>query len=352
MITYKYSIQNDFSKKLLDSSRLTKEIAASDIVTVLDHINTTGDVCDIVFKAELSVEDKALLDGFIAIHSGDPLPPVPESVLLLGPKNGDNSPLFTLSPRTGIELVLVTHDWTDPTTWYTESERAEDVVLTPDVDKLAFSSPHKNWIDMEHGKIFDEDAVKFDVDHQYSTLVFVDDVLQTMREPLEPSGGDYEINYKTGQAIFFSPVSGKVTATYSYENGSMWVMAPTSGKRLDIEVAEAQFSTDLDMTDTVDFEIWVYNPYDLPNKVKYTWTSYKTVRNFLDEALGSYPVIKAFGGATRGVPSDVYGFPFRYGTVRSLRSSEGVELRVRLRHDRQFKGSYATTTLYCTVHNE
>lgn len=268
------------------------------------------------------------------------------------PKNEAGVPYTIPQPRTGTELILVTHDFTDPTTWYTESERSEDVILSGSVDHLTWSSPNVNWIDMEHGKTFDEDAVKFDVEHQYAVNVTVDDVIKTPREAFEISGGDYDIDYAAGKIIFFEPQEGIVKASYSYENGSIWKIVPEDGTKLDIEVAEAQFSTDMIMTDTVDFEIWVYNPYDLPNKVKYTWTSYKTVKNFIDEAIGSYPVVKAFGGPQRGVSSDVYGFPFRYGTVRTLRSSQGVELRVRLRHDRPFSGSYATTTMYCTVHSE
>lgn len=268
------------------------------------------------------------------------------------PKNELGVPYTIPQPRTGTELILVTHDFTDPTTWYTESVRVENVILTGSIDNLTWSSPHVHWIDMEHGKTFDEDAVKADVEHQYAVSVSIDGVPKTIREAYETSGGDFDVDYTNGKVIFFQPVTGTVSASYSYENGSMWKIVPENGRKLDIEVAEAQFSTDLTMTDTVDFEIWVYNPEDLPNKMKYTWTSYKTVKNFIDEAIGSYPVVKAFGGPQRGVASDVYGFPFRYGTVRTLRSSQGVELRVKLRHDRPFSGSYATTTMYCTVHDE
>lgn len=271
---------------------------------------------------------------------------------MASPKNEAGVPYTISQPRTGTELILVTHDFTDPTTWYTESERAEDVILSGSIDHLTWSSPNANWIDMEHGKTFDEDAIKFDIEHQYAVNVTVDDVIKTPREAYESSGGDYDIDYAAGKIIFFEPQEGIVKASYSYENGSMWKIVPEDGSKIDIEVAEAQFATDIIMTDTVDFEIWVYNPEDLPNKVKYTWTSYKTVKNFIDEAIGSYPVIKSFGGPQRGIISDVYGFPFRYGTVRTLKSSQGVELRVRLRHDRPFSGSYATTTIYCTVHPE
>jgi hypothetical protein len=40
--------------------------------------------------------------------------------------------------------------------------------------------------------------------------------------------------------------------------------------------------------------------------------------------------------------------PFRYGTVRTLKSSLGIELRVKLTHDIEFEGDVATCTFYCT----
>ena len=132
---------------------------------------------------------------------------------------------------------------------------------------------------------------------------------------------------------------------------SVYAFVPLEGTRVDIEEVEAQFSVNVDMNDSIVFEVWAYNPDDLPNKVVIARTRYKTFRNMIDEALGSYPVIPAIGGeSTRGSPSAIYGFPFRYGTIRSLTSAYGVELRVRLENDTVFGGTHATATFYTTVH--
>jgi len=72
--TYTFSIENDFPNHKVASDRLTQEIQTSAIVTVLDCISTAGDDCNIVFKDALSPTDESLLDGIVAVHSGEPLP--------------------------------------------------------------------------------------------------------------------------------------------------------------------------------------------------------------------------------------------------------------------------------------
>lgn len=78
MATYAYSIQNDFPQHCVSSDRLSVEIRESAIVTALDGIDTLGDVCDIVFKADLSSGDEAVLEALVAAHSGESLPDIKE----------------------------------------------------------------------------------------------------------------------------------------------------------------------------------------------------------------------------------------------------------------------------------
>ena len=80
--TYSYSISADFPiSGRVDAAALHAEIQESPIVTALDGVSTKGDVCNVVFKAPLSAQDKTLLDndssapagGIIGAHTGDPL---------------------------------------------------------------------------------------------------------------------------------------------------------------------------------------------------------------------------------------------------------------------------------------
>jgi hypothetical protein len=268
-------------------------------------------------------------------------------------QNSDKSLSVVEDVRIGSELIVTTHNFCDPTTWYTQSVRVTAETLTDSGNGLLFNSAHTNWIDMTHGKLFDEDALCADVEHGYSVVVKIDGVVATQRAPFATSGGDCVVDYAAGTVTFASSQSGNVvTVDYSYENGSVWFIIPDNGKRIDIESAEVQFSQDIILNDTIVFEIWGYNPGDLPNKMLYGTSNYKKMVNYIDEALGSFPVIPAIGGTLRGFQSNIYGFPFRYSAVRQLKSSQGIELHVRLKDNIKFGGEHTTGTFYCTTRDE
>jgi hypothetical protein len=60
-------------EKLVNIAKLTKEIQASAITVALDHINSSGSACDVVFKAELSEEELTILDNVLALHNPAPI---------------------------------------------------------------------------------------------------------------------------------------------------------------------------------------------------------------------------------------------------------------------------------------
>jgi hypothetical protein len=75
MATYTYSIQDAFIvAHKVDGTKFRKEIVDSAIVTAVDYVNTDSTNCYVVFKADLSEGDKAILDGLVAAHDGVPLP--------------------------------------------------------------------------------------------------------------------------------------------------------------------------------------------------------------------------------------------------------------------------------------
>jgi hypothetical protein len=96
---------------------------------------------------------------------------------------------------------------------------------------------------------------------------------------------------------------------------------------------------------------WQGNGGPLPTnyKVELKRQSYKSFMQLTDEALGSYPVIPAIGGSDRGFSHEMYGFPFRYGTVRSLFADYGLEIRVWLQNHIPHEGERVTATFYCVA---
>lgn len=76
---YTFSIAQDFPNGAVATDRLVVEIGADATITVaLDRVDTSGDDCDVWFKAALTGGQEAALDAVVAAHSGIPLAPMVE----------------------------------------------------------------------------------------------------------------------------------------------------------------------------------------------------------------------------------------------------------------------------------
>lgn len=286
---------------------------------------------------------------------------------VLEKRQPDNKALLvTHVGREGNETIYATHNFCDPTTWFGDSVRTSEVLSG---SGTVFSSSYNNWIDLRHGKVFDEEGYREDVADGYDVVVVANNVTMSMRQPFTNYGGDYIVNYYSGTIEFVNSQSynqNEVTASFNYENGSNFYIRPYPFKKLDIEEVEAQFTRDVNMNDTMCFEIYGYvqifapqlwegNGGPLPTNYKILLKSqkYHSIMQLIDEALGSYPIIPAIGGNNgRGLKSDMYGFPFRYGTVRTLYDSYGLEIRVYNENHIPHDGDRVTATFYCIASNE
>lgn len=245
-------------------------------------------------------------------------------------------------PSEGNARTIISHDFTDPCTWYGESVRITDGVLSTHESgasaNIEFWHPSNfnNWIDLEHGRITKEDEIA----SNYTILVKKNDV--------EVNSNDYTVNYEDGKIIFDSAVeeSDVIKATFSYEDGSCFIVKPSNGKMLRIEHTEIQFTSDIEITAPIKFDVFVYNPYDLPHKVLYSSEKYKNAKDFMNIGNLGKGYIPAFGGATNGVQSDVLVFPFDYNASKDLKSSQGTELRICIEGSIPFNGEFGTVTLY------
>lgn len=257
-----------------------------------------------------------------------------------------NAPSVHVIKSTESSFKLVSHWWNDPTTWYEESVRVTGESLTTS-DNLTYSSVNTNWIDLVSGKIYQEDTIST----PYLVKIYADGVLQTT---------GFTINYPAGTITFTASQAGKaITADYSYENGSLFTFKPDAGKILMIEHTEVQFSTDTKIPNVIhgdantsgfDFDIYAYNPYDLPNKVAVKQTKYKSEVDIINDANQGQGWIPHFGNLPG--TSDILVFPFEYGTLQPLRDSQGLELRVSLKDNVPLLGSFSTLTIYCMSRSE
>ena len=284
----------------------------------------------------------------------------------------DNIPLVAVAPREGREVIYASHSLCDMTTWHVESERVTDAELTETGG--VWSSGDTHWIDMVHGKVFDERALIVDQmeenpgdPHGYAVIVKVDGVTKTPRAPFATSGGDYTVDYIAGTvtSVSGSWTGSVVTASYSKKSGSGWILRPTPstgegdpGRALIIEKAEIQFSDDTVMTSAVRMEVYGLVDFFAPQllttnggplppgtPIPIEETIYDSIDQMIDEAAGMFPVIPVLSTATaRGYTKPRYIFQFHYATARPLFSSLGMFLRISV--EEPFGGERATATFY------
>jgi hypothetical protein len=352
MVTFTYSIQNNFPNHVVAPDRLTLEISQVITDVVLINISTAGDVCTINFSGDLTAGDQASLDRVVAAHSGIPLPVPVTQVSLAGVSVLDGK-LSTVSwPTKGTRQTQYTFNWCDKTTWYRDAARVDGEVATDSGDHLTYSLAHQFVIDAYHGKLSSEDFLVDANGHNYRVTVRSDGVVKTEQDPHTGTGGDYTINYAAGTITFLvSQGSAAITATYHYAQTSKFILAPSAGKDLELVRVEVQFTKDIEVTDSVRFmatalvgpggsRIPVVQP-----------TVYKTMFDWLNDCDGNYPVMPAFGGGTwRGLPQDMLTIPWNYAAVIELISAYGAQIEISLDHDVPFGGTSATATFYCLEH--
>ena len=373
MAATKYTFAlSSFPNGACATDRLQQEIRASEILTALDRIDTAGSDVDIWFRDALSTGDETILGALVAAHSGAPLPDGSRDafgnpVVGLSTRQADGTSLVAVKSRFGREVIYATHNFCDPTTWYSESERVTDKALTDNAGTWESGDP--NWIDLDHGKVFDEDAVKADQaifdppPHGYAILVTVDGVEKTARAPWASSGGDFTVNYAAGT---ITPTTedwtGKtVLVSYSKATTSAWIVTPSEERALIIEAAEIQFAGDVVLNASLRMEVYGLVDFFAPQLLQANGgplpsgtpipieeTLYKTIDQLIDEAIGAYPVIPAFSNAAgRGYTQPRHIFQFHYASARAVYSSLGMFIRISIEGDQPFGGERATATFYC-----
>lgn len=264
--------------------------------------------------------------------------------------------------RDGNEWIVASHNYSDPTTWFSTSERHNNEAMVDSGDGLTWTiaSGRKPWVDLVHGKYLWED----DIHTAYLVVVKVNGVTKT-EDPMYGSERDFSVDYVNGTVTFHASQAGStVTVSYSHARSSVWVAAPKAGKKISVEDAEIQISADTSFNDVIRIGFWGYviafapqlaqsngGPYPDTMKIELRSRRYLKHHQILDEARGAYPVIGAVGGKG-GHTSVMYGYPMVYKTVSTLYSSAGMEIRGSLENDIVFGGERATVTFYGVEEDE
>lgn len=265
-------------------------------------------------------------------------------------KREDGAILVQRERRREKDVEHPSHNFTDPTTWWGESIRVTGETLTG--GPTDFNSVQTNWIDLTHGKVARENRVSIGEPsgHGYSVRIYANGVEKTERAAFKSSGGHYSVNYATGVVTFFSAPSTPVTADYSHTGsgaaGSKWTLAPTSGKRLDLESAVVYFSKDIDFNElTIIQEFWTG-----ANKDK--TIIYKTVGNFLVESMASWTIPTMNTSPDQGTSQDLIALKLRFESVIQLLDSTSQKITIRLSNVGNMLGGFAMATFHGTSHTE
>lgn len=283
------------------------------------------------------------------------------------PVDSKGRPFAVAWPTEGSKSTKISHRWNDKTTWHPGSTEHTAQAASATTPGSVYQLLHANIIDTYHGKIWAEESLGKRISVEVDTGGGFTEM--TEKDPHDDAG-DYSVDYTTG-VVTFDPVidvGASVQASYWVAGESGFIIKPDAGKRLAIQSAEVQFSSDVTMTDTVIFELFGFvedfaptlwdgysppGPYPAGTLIPLKRTTYKTLSQFVDESNGANPTIKAIGGPSwRGLQHDVTVFPWNYQAVMALDASKGMEIRVFLEHDEPFGGSYATCTMYCLSEDE
>ena len=80
----------------------------------------------------------------------------------------------------GEKYNIYSHNWCDKTTWYQESTKVTEEVLSDSGDSLTFNSSNTFWIDLTHGRQTNENYIIDETgDNSYIPIILINDVPQT-----------------------------------------------------------------------------------------------------------------------------------------------------------------------------
>jgi len=367
--TYSYSLSSDFPDGAINAEKLEDEIYTSAITRSLSRIDVSGDDVDIVFNDALTTADQTVLDadttgpagGLIAAHDNSATS-VPSEVTISNAHFSSTKNIkVEVEPREGVGKNFYSPNMCDRTTWYENSTTVTEFSMTDSGDQTTWNTNGTHpgpWVDLTHGKIFCEDDITA-ANPEYLCKVEVSTDAGSSwdaqtENTFNDTDEDYSVDYVNGTITFNSALGGSdlVRASFSKAPETMtFSIIPSSGKRIRLIHVECQMSTDINFTSNVEYQIWAYNPYDLPNKVQVKANKYKTIMDFLYESTGVYPIFpKLAVSSPRGIPEDIIVVPFNYTASRDINSSQGIEIRM-VQYS-EFTGTVCNCTFYCLEESE
>ena len=270
--------------------------------------------------------------------------PQPQMMGLDVPKTSTGIQKVAVYEPEGSSATIVTFNYADKCSWYAASSQVTNEILTT-TDSLIYSSLHTHWIDLTHGRCYDEDNIMAynGTPNKWCVKLYIDDVLQAVNDSI------WTVNYESGQIVFNATQSGVIKVSYSYATTSEYILRPKFGKKLSIKTSELQFSSNITIPSPIYFEPWfinhpVYGTMPIPGQR----IVYKNMKDLISACNGGQGVINKVGELNY----DVHVFPFDYARPKPIKYSDCVEIKVYLKDHIPMTGEYATGTFYVAIDDE
>lgn len=346
------------------SSFTEEEIAARDISGIpddwiIESYPYTGQALPAGFEIMsdtdidlIKTNNQAAYDAWYSARFVVTAPPVE------APRNSIDIPIYEPSLRLGVagadSLTIITHDWTDRTTWYQKATQQIDLALVQNSSTEYQAEEGKRfWVNIDgpkltydYKRLFLRDG-SFAFEGDYRVVIKVDDIVANPTT--------YAVSFLDGKVTFGSPPSGAVTSTFyendSIENPSEFLVKPVIGHVLYVEHVEIQFSRTLQFTDQMLFEVWAGGSMedygDFSNgyfEAGYgqNRSIYRSHRDLINWCNNQYPMIPACGELT----DDILVYPFLFMVAIPLRYETGILFRMCLVNNTPLNGELSTATFY------
>lgn len=348
---------------LCNMNQIEEEIIKSEIkpsfhYSVSENFNLPDGYITFYFRDDLDSFDINVLDLLVSNHN-------PRKEKIKETSFDDYSNIMVSSvPKTFQKVNFISHNFCDKSTWIEKAIRVNDITMLRISDNLYELPTPEKLINVRWGKLSDEDWwINYYKNINSPSLdltvkVLVDNV-EKIETTLENPYGDYSINYDSGSIYFNNPINLNSVVKMSYAKPTTCELSiyPNENSVLFIESCEAQFSCDTNVKDTVMFEIWGEKgkdprldniPVPIGTKIKMGWKEYKTLLDYVNESDRGYRIFKCDNPQERDLNCDGYVYAWDYKSSIELNAQYGNFLKIVLKNNIEFLGSYCTATLYCS----
>lgn len=268
------------------------------------------------------------------------------------------------------QWTIVSHDYTDKTTWYQKSTQTTNEILTGTQSNTVFTSANINWINPDSPKLYNQSYNQgvppygqislrmpdgsLVAKSTFRPFIYVANVLQT-------SG--YTIDYATGTVTFSSSIGGAVKATYYKATTSDFILTPPPGVIWSIPRVEVNTTSALIFNGTTYFQYWRDPSYSFTVSAymmsEMLYQSFAQLQASATVGADIYPSMGGTGimspsaengwgtGYSRGTGQESVIIPWEYRKPFIMKASVYDTIRLITTNDTNHAGAdYLTATFY------